>query len=315
MFALLLKYGFSPFDTNRDGNIALQPLLEKRNPKIFQDSIESLRNRYSDLSRSDDSSDANHNHYPKEKSHPSQSIHPGKPIQWKRDSSGSTFLHKIIQARETDWALELLELVQDGILDSGVLSILDSEGRAPIHHAVSLGLTEVIESILKIDPGFLRTRNGYGQNVCLMACEYDNLGFLEARKKDSPETFAECIQELDSEGNTAFHLAVECDSVETLPFLIGLVPEYGMDWNPLIRNNSGESAFGIAHREKLAHCMKILKKEFTDILLGEIQKFTEWKTYPEDSRNRTIEMVRILKQERILSANDLYPLDKALENI
>jgi ankyrin repeat protein len=257
----LLENGFSPLDENRDGSIAISAILEKRNDDIFQLCLQWFTNFFS-----------------------------GSCIVFPRDQKGSTFFHRLFEHEEWDWITQLLPHLEDSALE-----ILDSEDFSPLHWAVRLGSVEITKKLLEFNPRLYKLPNSRGLTPVHTACEYNRLEILQELLNIGKDDFLDTLNQTDSVGNTTLHLAVESDAVEIIPFLLN----HGI--SILAMNNSRETVFEIANREKYHHCLKILKKH----LLQHMKEI-----FISVSRN-PLEFESILKfiqSRKLLSYDELYQI-------
>jgi ankyrin repeat protein len=183
-----------------------------------------------------------------------------------REKSGKNFLQKVLESNESDWFLDLLPLANNESLIN-----LDDEGRTILHLACSLGEEGIIEQILNVAPALLdRIASGKISPLHTL-CEYDQVAIC----KSINQKFTDLDWNIkDSSGNTCLHYACENDATQVIEFLISRKVDC------TLLNDEGDSAFGIASREKYHHSYKLIKTYLIQEILSNKEsnppKYESW---------------------------------------
>jgi len=157
----------------------------------------------------------------------------------RKNSRGNTILYEMIIAGKTEAVRALLNRKANP-------NLANDDGAYPLSAAVKENESEILEMLLTAgaDP---EKKDSDGYNSLLTAAESNASDCLQILV---PKTD---IHAKDPDGNTALHIAVLSDAVESLEFLLGA----GLDITA--RNNQGKTVLDEAKTNR--HALKILEQE------------------------------------------------------
>ncbi|BDA77311.1 hypothetical protein LPTSP3_g02410 [Leptospira kobayashii] len=167
------------------------------------------------------------------------------PVSWETQSeTGNTILHYLI---ETD-----LKDIWDLILPSVPIHLWEmknKEGWNAFLQSVVSGEEGFILDVIRIAPWTFSLTDSEGKNAFHLAAERNLDSILQLLTDLGLDREAR-----DEAGNTALLSACEGDATE---FIIEWI-KLGVDL--LAKNNEGDTAYSILHREKYGHSLKIMKE-------------------------------------------------------
>jgi len=112
------------------------------------------------------------------------------------------------------------------LIDEGAdVNKLDFHDYSPLHYAAMWGWVEVMEALIEKGAS-LEQINVVGDNVLLIACQYNHLNVVEFLCEHHPKTVG--VNSRNAEGNTALFIAIENENVDICECLLAYEADVNM---------------------------------------------------------------------------------------